>query len=67
MEAPVRKLALDVNALQVESSEAARPERAAGTVHAHVDTRWGETCVTQCATGPCDCWLTDPSCEIVCG
>jgi hypothetical protein len=66
MEAHVRKLTLDVHELKVETFEVARPEGLGGTVHANVETRWGDTCVTQCVTGPCDCYFTEPSCDRAC-
>ena len=62
----MRKLTLDVHELEVETFEVACLAGLGGTVHANVDTRWGDTCVTQCATGPCECRITDPSCEVVC-
>ncbi|HEX6749262.1 MAG TPA: hypothetical protein VF092_18335 [Longimicrobium sp.] len=54
----MKKLILRVDTLRVESFDVSERERASGTVHAH-DGTWGETCNTQCATGICDCVLTD--------
>jgi hypothetical protein len=61
----VKKLILKLDVLKVESFEVSDAARAAGTVRAH-GTWYGGTCVTQCATGPCDCYFTDPSCNSPC-
>ncbi|HEX8904800.1 MAG TPA: hypothetical protein VF771_08170 [Longimicrobiaceae bacterium] len=53
----MKKLALDIDTLRVESFEVAAAAPTRGTVRAH-DGTWGETCVTQCVTGPCDCVVT---------
>ncbi|HET7230770.1 MAG TPA: hypothetical protein VFJ16_12250 [Longimicrobium sp.] len=53
----MKKLMLNPAALRVESFDAGEAKAVAGTVRAHEGT-WGETCVTQCATGPCDCMIT---------
>jgi hypothetical protein len=63
----VKKLALKIDALRVESFEVAAPERTEGTVCAHADARFHNSIRTQCVTGICDCVITDPSCEVVCG
>ncbi|HSU16838.1 hypothetical protein [Longimicrobium sp.] len=63
----MKKLALTIESLTVESFAVEGVEREGGTVRAHVDTRFGETCMTQCATGICDCYFTDPSCNSPCG
>ena len=55
----MKKLMLDPAALRVDSFEPGETTAAEGTVRAHEGT-WGETCRTQCATGPCDCMLTIP-------
>jgi len=60
-----KKLALRIDALEVESFAAADVRRDGGTVRAH--GTFGGTCITQCATGPCDCYFTDPSCNSPCG
>lgn len=53
----MKKLILDPAALCVESFDAGEGKAAGGTVRAHEGT-WGETCVTQCATGHCECVVT---------
>lgn len=53
----MKKLILDPAALRVESFTASDRAPVEGTVHAHEGT-YGETCRTQCATGPCDCVIT---------
>ena len=55
----MKKLKLDLSELQVQSFVALEREPRPGTVLGHEGT-WGETCVTQCATGHCDCMLTVP-------
>lgn len=64
----MKKLSLRIADLAVESFSVLERDPRGGTVHGHMpDTRVGSTCVTQCATGPCDCVFTDPySCEVVC-
>lgn len=63
----MRKLALAVGDLEVETFEVASPVARGGTVHANViETQRGDTCVTQCVTGPCECYFTIPSCEMIC-
>ena len=58
----MKKLTLDPEALRVETFEPREREARGGTVRAHNPTWYaGETCVTQCATGPCDCVLTAPA------
>jgi hypothetical protein len=57
----VKKLTLDAEALRVETFEPREREARDGTVRGHEGT-WGETCVTQCATGHCDCQLTVDGC-----
>jgi hypothetical protein len=57
----VKKLTLDAEALRVESFEPREREAREGTVRGHDGTWWGETCVTQCVTGPCDCQLSVPA------
>jgi len=58
----MKKLTLDPEALRVESFEPREREACDGTVRGHEGTWWGETCVTQCVTGPCDCQLTVDGC-----
>ncbi|MBB4634290.1 hypothetical protein FHS01_000296 [Longimicrobium terrae] len=66
MEAHVRKLGLNVRELKVETFELAHGAEMGGTVYAILETQRGQTCVTQCATGPCECIITYPSCEYIC-
>jgi hypothetical protein len=57
----VKKLRLEAEELKVETFAVAESDVAQGTVRGLApDTRVGDTCVTQCATGPCECVLTDP-------
>ena len=53
----MKKLKLDPDALRIESFEAARDEAPKGTVRGREGT-YGETCITQCATGHCECVIT---------
>ena len=53
----MKKLRLDPDALRIESFEASDGEARPGTVRGHEGT-YGETCITQCATGPCECMIT---------
>ena len=61
----MKKLALKIDALRVESFEVAGPERMGGTVRAHAGARFGNSGMTQCLTGICDCVITY-SCDAVC-
>jgi hypothetical protein len=58
----MKKLRLDPDDLRVETFEPREREARGGTVRGN-DGTWGETCVTQCVTGHCDCMLTIDGCE----
>lgn len=64
----MKKLALKIDELAVESFEVVEREPRGGTVRGHVpETMYEATCRTQCATGPCECLYTLPySCDVVC-
>jgi hypothetical protein len=62
----MKKLTLRIDQLAVESFPVMEREARGGTIHAH-ETRFDGTCMTQCATGMCDCAFTiDYSCDMPC-
>jgi hypothetical protein len=60
----MKKLTLRIDQLAVESFPVLEREARGGTINAH-ETRFDGTCMTQCATGVCDCAITDGnSCDL---